>query len=264
MKRSFVQSAIVSMLLYGCTTWTLNKRLGKRFDGGYTRMLRAILNRSWRQHPTKQHLYGHLPPITKTIQIRRTRHAVHYWRSEGKLISDLLQWTPTHGRAKSGWPTRTFIQRLCEDMECSPEDLPKAMNDRGSGISVLGAWQDDDDDDLNMFFSFLSNGYVHSRINSLRKSMHSIILPAKGRIVLLIFCNKDGLGIKSSTKTNIQLKKSKPNYLYISIICTLFPFFGLLSLYLSPCLSQRFGRCTLRPSSGGWDVQLNPLFRLPG
>ena len=30
-------------------------------------MLRAILNESWRQHPTRHKLYGHLPPITKTI-----------------------------------------------------------------------------------------------------------------------------------------------------------------------------------------------------
>ena len=31
----------------------------KKLDGNYTRMLRAILNKSWRQHPTKQQLYGH-------------------------------------------------------------------------------------------------------------------------------------------------------------------------------------------------------------
>ena len=50
MKRSFFQAAIVSILLYGCTTWTLTKRLEKKVDGNYTRMLRAILNKSWRQH----------------------------------------------------------------------------------------------------------------------------------------------------------------------------------------------------------------------
>ena len=73
MKRSFFQAAVASILLYGCTTWTLIKRLEKKLDGNYTRMLRAILNNSWRQHPTKHQLYGHLPPITKTIQVRRTR-----------------------------------------------------------------------------------------------------------------------------------------------------------------------------------------------
>ena len=93
-------------------------------------MLRAILNKSWRQHPTKHQLYGHLPLITKTIQVRRTRHAGHCWRSWDELISDVLLWTPTYGRAKAGRPTRTYIQQLCEDTECSPEDLPEAMNDR--------------------------------------------------------------------------------------------------------------------------------------
>ena len=130
MKRSLFQAAVTSILLYGCTTWTLTKRLEKKLDGNYTRMLRAILNKSWRQHPTRHQLYGHLPPITKTIQVRRTRHAGHCWRSRDELIRDVLLWTPTHGRAKAGRPARTYIQQLCEDKGCCPEDLPRAMNDR--------------------------------------------------------------------------------------------------------------------------------------
>ena len=128
MKHSFFQAAVTSILLYGCTTWTLTKRLEKKLDGNYTRMLRAILNKSWRQHPTRHQLYGHLPPITKTIQVRRTRHAGHCWRSRDELIRDVLLWT--HGRAKAGRPAQTYIQQLCEDTGCCPEDLPRAMNDR--------------------------------------------------------------------------------------------------------------------------------------
>ena len=93
-------------------------------------MLRAILNEPWRQHPTKHQLYGHQSPIKKTIKVRRTRYAGHCWRSWDELISDLLLWTPTYGRAKAGRPARTYIQQLCEDTGCSPEDLPEAMNDR--------------------------------------------------------------------------------------------------------------------------------------
>ena len=130
MKRSFFQAAVTSILLYGCTTWTLTKRLEKKLDGNYTRMLRAILNKSWQQHPTRHQLYAHLPPITKTIQVRRTRHAGHCWRSRDELIRDVLLWIPTHGRAKAGRPARTYIQQLCEDTGCCPEDLPRAMNDR--------------------------------------------------------------------------------------------------------------------------------------
>ena len=93
-KRSFFQAVIVPILLYGCTTWTLTKRMEKKLDDNYTRMLQAILNKSWRQHPTKQQLYDHLPTITKTIKIRWTRHTRHSWRSRDKLISDVLLWTP--------------------------------------------------------------------------------------------------------------------------------------------------------------------------
>ena len=118
------------MLLYGCTTWTLTKWLEKKLDGNYTRMLRAILNKSWWQHPTRHQLYGHLPPITKTIQARRTRHAGYCWGGRDQLISDVLLWTPTYGRAKTGRPARIYIQQACEDTGCSPEDLLEAMNDR--------------------------------------------------------------------------------------------------------------------------------------
>ena len=52
-KYSFFQAAVLSILLYGCTTWTLTKHIEKKLDSNYTRMLQAILNKSWRQHPTK-------------------------------------------------------------------------------------------------------------------------------------------------------------------------------------------------------------------
>ena len=125
-KRSFFQAAVVSILLYGYTTWTLTKHMEKKLDG----MLQAILHKSWRQHLTKQQLYGHLPPITKTIQVRQTRHAGHCWRSKDELISDVLLWTLSHGRAKAGQWARIYIEQLCADTRCSPEDLPEAMDNK--------------------------------------------------------------------------------------------------------------------------------------
>ena len=130
MKCSFFQAAVVSILLYGCTTWTLTKRMEEKLDGNYTRMLRTMLNKSWKQYPTKPQLYGHLTPITKTIQVRRTRHVGCCWRSRAELISDIYLLSPSYGRPKAGRPARTYIQQLCEDTGCSPEDLPEAMNDR--------------------------------------------------------------------------------------------------------------------------------------
>ena len=138
MKRSFFQAAVVSILLNGCTTWTLTKRLEKKLDGNYIRMLRAILNMSWRQQPTRHQLYGHLPPITKTIQTRRTRHEGHCWRRRDELISKVLLWTPTYGWAKAERPARTYIQQLGRSGE------------RGAGISMLAARHDDDDEEIKL------------------------------------------------------------------------------------------------------------------
>ena len=133
-ERSFLLCCFLRALLLFTKVWDIKYSCltgwGPVLDGNYTRMLRAILNKSWRQHPTKHQLYSHLLPITKTIQIWRTRHAGRCWRSRDELISDVLLWTPTYGRAKAGRPARAYIQQLCEDTGCSPEHLPEAMNDR--------------------------------------------------------------------------------------------------------------------------------------
>ena len=145
MKCSFFQAVVVLILLYRCTTWTLTKRLEKKLDGNYTRMLQAVLNKSWRQHPPRHQLYRHLPTITKTIQVRWTRHAGHCWRSRDELLTDVLLWTPTYGRAKAGLPAQTYLQQLCEDTGCGSEDLPEAMKNRvkwREGQGYLCLWHD--------------------------------------------------------------------------------------------------------------------------
>ena len=100
-------------------------------------------------YPTKQQLSGNLPPITKTIQVRQTRHTGHCWRSKDELISDILLWIPSHGRAKTGRPARTYIQQICADTGYSLEDLPGATDDRnGWRERVRAARHDDDNDDI--------------------------------------------------------------------------------------------------------------------
>ena len=105
MKRSFFQAAIMFIRLYGCTTWTLTKRMAKKLDGNYTRMLRAILKKTRRKHSARQQLYDHLPPNTKSVQVRRTRNAGYCWRSKDELISDEL------------WNLQMNEQRLDDQVE---------------------------------------------------------------------------------------------------------------------------------------------------
>ena len=113
-------------------------------------MLREILNKSWRQHPTQQQLYGHLLPITETIKTRRTRHAGHFWRSRDELIIDILQWTPSNTRVNQGdqlEPTyaNSVPIRDVALKNCLKQWTIERGKERGSVISVLIAWHHDDD-----------------------------------------------------------------------------------------------------------------------
>ncbi len=115
-KREFFHTETV-LLLHSCTIWTLTRRYKKKLGIKYTLMLYIALNKSWKQHPTKHHLYGHLPPISQTIQVRRARHA-------GK------RWTPTHGHSSVGGLAETYIHHLRANTGCRLEDLPNAMTNR--------------------------------------------------------------------------------------------------------------------------------------
>ena len=55
----------------------------------------------WRS-PMDPYMVTYLPS-SHTIQVRRTRHVGHCWRSKDKLISDFLLWTPT--RSLTSHPT---------------------------------------------------------------------------------------------------------------------------------------------------------------
>ena len=130
LKRSFFRATVESVMMYGATAWTLTKSLESKLDGTYTRMLRAILNISWRQHPTKSQLYGPMPDISTILCERRMHFAGHCWRAKQELASDLLLWTPRHGKARAGRPAITYIDQLSRDTGCFPEDLPTLMQDR--------------------------------------------------------------------------------------------------------------------------------------
>ena len=111
-------------------------------------MLQAILNESWRQHPTKQQLYGYLPLIMKTIQGRRTRYAGHCWRSRTHSCRP-----HSHGRAKAGWQARTYIKTaLCQYRKTYRERSPiEKGGEGGLGRFVLAARHDDDDGGIKWF-----------------------------------------------------------------------------------------------------------------
>ena len=108
MKRRFFQAAVVSILLYGCTTWTLTKRLKKKLDDNYTRMLRATRKLSKLDEPDTQDTAGEA----------RTNSSVMY------------SYGPPHMAKQEQDDQLEHTYSSCKDTGCSPEDLPEAINDR--------------------------------------------------------------------------------------------------------------------------------------
>ena len=85
-KIQLFKTLIVPMLLYGCETWTLSKRMEKRFRWG--------LNLSWKHHPKKQVIYGDLPPVSSIVRSKRVQFAGHCFRATTEIICSLVLWKP--------------------------------------------------------------------------------------------------------------------------------------------------------------------------
>ena len=171
MKRSFFLAAVTSILLYGCTTWTLTKRLEKKLDGKLHKNAACNLEQVPAATPHK----------TPTVRPPASYHENYSSLDEpdtqdtaeeagDELIRDVLLWTPTRGRAKAGRPARTYIQQLCEDTGCCPwrtclgRWTIGGSGERGSGISVLPSatwcWMM-----MSIGDSKRRNKYMHSIIN---------------------------------------------------------------------------------------------------
>ena len=93
-------------------------------------MLRAILDMHGSTHSSKEHLYSNLVQITSAIKERKTRFAGHCYRNKDEVVSDLILWTPKHGKEKFGRPSKTYTKQLTENTDCQLKDLPKAMDNR--------------------------------------------------------------------------------------------------------------------------------------
>jgi hypothetical protein len=133
LKVKLFQATVESVLLYGCETWTITKKIGKALDGCYTRMLRSALNVSWKMHMTNKELYGDIPKVTAKISSRRLQYAGHCKRAKGRIVSDLVTWRPTQGRRAKGRPKKTFVDLLQDDTGYTLSEIETSMQDRRFG-----------------------------------------------------------------------------------------------------------------------------------
>ena len=104
--------------------------MSNRLDGTYTRMLRAVLGVSWKDHKSNNELHGNLSRITSTLRVRRLKFIGHVWRRKVELVSQVLLWEPKQGARKRGRPALPYVDQLRKDTGLSTEQLKNIMDDR--------------------------------------------------------------------------------------------------------------------------------------
>ena len=135
LKIKIFKATVEPIILYGSETWTLSRKLERRLDGTYTRLLMRAQNLSWKRHPSISQIYGNLPRVSSLVKSRRVQFAGHCFRADSEVISSLLLWKPssdqTRGRKLS------FPDVISRDTGIRTEDLGTAMKDREDWGSIV-------------------------------------------------------------------------------------------------------------------------------
>ena len=125
LKVKIFRATIEPILLYGSETWTLSRKLEKRLDETYTRLLRRAQNISWKSHPSISQIYNKLPRVSSRVKHRRVQFAGHRFRADAEIIYSLLLWRPSYGKSRGR--KLSFPDVISRDMGISTEDLRTAM-----------------------------------------------------------------------------------------------------------------------------------------
>ena len=126
----FFRAAVESILLYGSEGWTLTESLEARLDGCYTRLLMMVQNLNWKDHPTRDTIYGDLPKVSLIVRARRLNFAAHCTRRVNEPVSSLVFWNPTQGTRNQGRPRLTYPKLLSLDTGIHQQELSNLMKDR--------------------------------------------------------------------------------------------------------------------------------------
>ena len=116
----YINKLYLIVLIYGSVSWTpIKKYLKKILNGNYTRMLRAILNRYWKDHPNNKEIYGNIPDICTSIIQQRLRFSGNCWRSKLELASDVIILQPI------GFMSRNSIL-MKKKKRSTPQDIRRS------------------------------------------------------------------------------------------------------------------------------------------
>ena len=129
-------------------------RLRSGWRGGWTEITQecwgAVLNKSWRQHPTRLQLYGHPHHENYTSSTNQTRRTL--LEKQGRAHKrctpvDPHIWMCKSGTSSTNIHTSNYVRTQDVTLKTYRRRWMIGRNgERGSGISALAARHDDDDD----------------------------------------------------------------------------------------------------------------------
>ena len=110
-KLKIFQACVISVLLYGCTTWKMTEGDEHRIDAFVHRCLRRILRVYWPMRISNEEIRRRagMRKVSELIRIRRWRFIGHVLRSDGNdHCKTALRWTPAAGKRRRGRPKETW------------------------------------------------------------------------------------------------------------------------------------------------------------
>ena len=83
---SILKKWLESILLYRAERWTITNKLEARLDDCYTRLLMMVLDLNWKDHPTREEIYGSLPKVSEVVRERRFNIGAHCSRRQNEPV----------------------------------------------------------------------------------------------------------------------------------------------------------------------------------
>ena len=134
-KHRLYKTLVISILLYGCESWTLYAETERKIQAFETKCLRKLLRISYKEHKTNDYVWstvknlvGPQEPLLTTIKRRKLMWFGHHLRHDS-LSKTILQGTVEGGRRR-GRQTKSWVANIKDWTDMTMPDLLTTAADR--------------------------------------------------------------------------------------------------------------------------------------
>ena len=125
------KSVILSILLYGCESWTISKNMEKRLEAFDTKAYRKILGITYRERKTNEYVKKRIGPVDSLLKIIKKRKLKHYGHTmRHNTLHKLIMQGFVDGKRRSGRPRINWMTNILEWTEKDLGNLLPLPQDR--------------------------------------------------------------------------------------------------------------------------------------